>query len=216
MKHMATIFGFIWRVLDGLRKALHLIVLLVFFLIVAAVLSPRIPIVPHETALVIAPQGAIVEQLAGDPFERAVAEVSGQGRAETLLRDLTEAIRAAKTDERVRVLVLDLSAMAGGGVAKMEELAAAIRDFRESGKKVIAYGGLRSGAVLRRCARGRHLSRPARARADRGLRLLPHVPEGRDRQARSRRQRFSRRQVQVLHGSVQPLGHVGAGGAGEP
>jgi protease IV len=140
MKHIATIFGFIWRALDGLRKALHLIVLLALFLIVAAALSPRIPIVPHETALVIAPQGAVVEQLAGDPFERAVAEVSGQGRAETLLRDLTEAIRVAKGDERVKVLVLDLSAMAGGGVAKMEELAAAIRDFRESGKKVIAYG----------------------------------------------------------------------------
>jgi protease-4 len=140
MKHVAAVFRFIWQALDGLRKALHLIVLLALFLILAAVLSPRIPIVPHRSALVIAPQGAIVEQLAGDPFERAVAEVSGQGRAETLLRDLTEAIRAARTDERIAVLVLDLGGMAGGGVAKMEEIAAAIRDFRKSGKKVIAYG----------------------------------------------------------------------------
>ncbi len=140
MKTLATIFGFVWRVLDALRKVMHLIVLLVLFLGLAAALSPSIPIVPHKTALVIAPQGALVEQLAGDPFERAVAELYGQQRAETLVRDLTDAIEAAKTDKRVEALVLDVGSMAGGGVAKLEEVARAVRDFRTSGKKVYAYG----------------------------------------------------------------------------
>ncbi len=140
MKTLATIFGFVWRVLDALRKVLHLIVLLVLFLGLAAALSPSIPIVPHKTALVIAPQGALVEQLAGDPFDRAVAELYGQQRAETLVRDLTDAIEAAKTDKRVEALVLDVGSMAGGGVAKLEEVARAVRDFRTSGKKVYAYG----------------------------------------------------------------------------
>ncbi len=119
---------------------MHLIVLLVLFLGLAAALSPSIPIVPHKTALVIAPQGTLVEQLAGNPFDRAVAEIYGQQRAETLVRDLVDAIEAAKTDKRVEALVLDLGHMAGGGVAKLEEVAAAIRDFRTSGKKVLAYG----------------------------------------------------------------------------
>jgi protease IV len=127
-------------VLDALRKVMHLIVLLVLFLGLAAALSPSIPIVPHKTALVIAPQGALVEQLAGDPFDRAVAELYGQQRAETLVRDLTDAIEAAKTDKRVEALVLDVGSMAGGGVAKLEEVARAVRDFRTSGKKVYAYG----------------------------------------------------------------------------
>jgi protease IV len=140
MKALATFFGFVWRVLDTLRKVMHLIVLLVLFLGIAAAISPSIPIVPHKTALVIAPQGTLVEQLAGDPFDRAVAELYGQQRAETLVRDLTDAIEAAKTDKRVEVLVLDLGHMAGGGVAKLEEVAAAIRDFRTSGKKVYAFG----------------------------------------------------------------------------
>jgi protease-4 len=140
MKAIATVFTFIWRALDALRKVLHLIVLLVMFLLIFAALSPSIPIVPHKTALVIAPQGALVEQLAGDPFDRAVAELYGQQRAETLVRDLVDAIEAAKTDKRVEVLVLDLGHMAGGGVAKLEEVAAAIRDFRKSGKKVLAFG----------------------------------------------------------------------------
>jgi protease IV len=140
MKAIATFFAFVWRALDALRKVLHLIVLLVTFLVIAAVLSPNIPTVPHKTALVIAPQGTLVEQLAGDPFDRAIAALYGQQRAETLVRDLTDAIEAAKTDKRVEVLVLDLGDMAGGGVAKLEEVAAAIRDFRSSGKKVLAFG----------------------------------------------------------------------------
>ncbi|HLS82630.1 MAG TPA: signal peptide peptidase SppA [Steroidobacter sp.] len=140
MKSIATFLAFVWRGLDVLRKALHLIVLLAIFLAATAVLSPRIPIVPHGAALVLAPQGVLVEQLAGDPLERAVAEVAGQGRAETLLRDLTEAVRTAKDDRRIEVLVLDLSDMVGGGVAKLAELGAAIREFRESGKRVLVYG----------------------------------------------------------------------------
>jgi protease-4 len=140
MKSIATFFAFLWRGLDVLRKVMHLIVLLVLFLVVFAALSPNIPIVPQKAALVVAPQGALVEQLAGDPFERAVAELYGQERPETLVRDLVDAIQAAKDDKRIQVLVLDLSNMAGGGVAKLEELAAALRDFRSSGKQVIAYG----------------------------------------------------------------------------
>ena len=140
MKALVTVFSFIWRALDALRKVMHLIVLLVLFLGLGAALSPSIPLVPHKAALVIAPQGTLVEQLAGNPFDRAVAELYGQQRAETLVRDLVDAIEAAKTDKRVEALVLDLGHMSGGGVAKLEEVATAIRDFRTSGKKVFAYG----------------------------------------------------------------------------
>jgi protease IV len=140
MKSIARFFGMLWRGLDGLRKVLHLIVLLALFLVVIAALSPNIPIVPQKAALVIAPQGALVEQLAGDPVERAIAEVYGNDRPETLVRDLVEAIETAKEDSRIEAIVLDLTSMTGGGVAKLQELAAAIRDFRKSGKKVYAYG----------------------------------------------------------------------------
>ncbi len=140
MKAIASILGFIWRGLDGVRKVLHLIVLLVLFLAIGAALSPSIPIVPHKAALVVAPQGALVEQLAGDPFERAVAEAYGQSRPETLLRDVVDAIDTAAKDKRIELMVLDLSSMNGGGIAKMQELAAAIQRFRTAGKKVYAFG----------------------------------------------------------------------------
>ena len=72
MKAIATFFGLLWRGLDALRKVLHLIVLLVIFIFVLVALSPSIPIVPQKAALVLAPQGALVEQLAGDPLDRAI------------------------------------------------------------------------------------------------------------------------------------------------
>lgn len=140
MKKLATVFGYLWRALDALRKTLHLIVLLLVFLVILAAMSPRIPLVPMHAALVIAPNGAIVEQLAGDPLERAIAEVSGQSRPETLLRDLVHAVETAKDDDRIKALVLDLQYMAGGGIVKLEELAVAIREFRATGKPVIALG----------------------------------------------------------------------------
>ena len=139
MKAIAGILGFIWRGLDGLRKVLHLIVLLVLFILVGAALSPSIPIIPSKAALVLAPQGALVEQLSGDPFERAVAEAYGQGRPETLLRDLVDVVDAAAKDKRIELMVLDVSSMSGGGIAKMEELAQAIQRFRAAGKKVYAF-----------------------------------------------------------------------------
>lgn len=140
MKAIAWFLTFIWRGLDGLRKVLHLIVLLVLFLAIGALMSPPNPIVPHKAALVLAPQGALVEQLAGDPFERAVAEAYGQSRPETLLRDLVDVVDTAAKDKRIELMVLDLSGMSGGGIAKMQELAAAIQRFRAAGKKVFAFG----------------------------------------------------------------------------
>ena len=64
----------------------------------------------------------------------------GERRQETLLWDLVEAIRGAATDDRIRVLVLDLDKMEGAGQPELEELASAIGAFRASGKPVIAYG----------------------------------------------------------------------------
>lgn len=140
MKPILKFFAFVWHALDGLRKVLHLLVLLAVFLLVLVALAPHRPFIPQKAALVLAPQGALVEQLTGDPVERAVAEIYGNSRAETLVRDLLDAIAAAKTDDRIKVLVLDLGSMSGGGIAKLEELATAIHDFRSSGKKVIALG----------------------------------------------------------------------------
>ena len=130
----------IWRGLDGLRKVLHLILLIVIFGVIAWAVNSSVPGVQDRTALVVQPQGRLVEQLSGDPVQRAIENARGQQRQETRLWDLVEAIRGAATDSRIRVLVLDLDQMQGAGQPMLEELATAIGKFRASGKPVIAYG----------------------------------------------------------------------------
>src|SRR5271170_2524310 len=95
-------FGLVWRILDATRRVLHLALLLVIFGFILAALHTSIPMVPHAAALIIAPQGDLVEQLAQDPVRRAFGEASGGPAPETLLRDVTEDIASAKSDSRIK------------------------------------------------------------------------------------------------------------------
>jgi protease IV len=127
---LKAFFGLVWRILNGIRKVLHLALLLVIFGFILAALHTSIPMVPRSAALVIAPQGELVEQLASDPVRRAFGEASGRSAPETLLRDVTDAIVAAKTDSRIKLIVLDLDQLNPSGLSKLQEIGAALRDFR--------------------------------------------------------------------------------------
>jgi protease-4 len=133
------IYG-IWRGLDVLRRCMHLLLLLALFGIVIGALRQSTPRLPDKAALVVRPSGDIVEQLSGEPIERALNEAQGEGVPQTLLWDLTSAIRAAAVDPRILMLVIQTDDMGSAGQAKLEELAAAIGAFRHSGKKIIAHG----------------------------------------------------------------------------
>jgi protease-4 len=143
MSERPSLFARLCRGLDGLRR---LVVNVLFFGILVglavAAFSGRTK-VPDGAALVVQPQGTIVEQLAaGDPLEKLVAQSAGVGSMakETLLKDLLDAIRAAKDDKKVKALYLDLNEMSGAGLTKLRDLRAAIADFKKSGKRVVAYG----------------------------------------------------------------------------
>src|SRR5258708_21114336 len=131
-------FGLVWRIVEGIRRVLHLILLLVIFGFILAALHTSIPSVPRTAALVIAPEGEIVEQLASDPVRRAFGQASGGPAPETLLRDLTDAIAAAKSDERIKMIVLDLGSLDSSGLSKLQEIGAALSEFRAAGKRVVA------------------------------------------------------------------------------
>jgi protease-4 len=137
---VGAIFIAIGRGLDWVRKFLHLILLLLIFGFIVGALRVSIPSMPTRAALVIAPEGEIVDQLSGDPIERALTQARGQGRNETLVWDLIDAIRAAAKDKRIPVIVIDTENFAGAGQPTLEELARALKEFRATGKKVIAYG----------------------------------------------------------------------------
>jgi protease-4 len=130
----------IWRGLDRLRRLLHLTLLLgLLLLLLVGAFGDRVAI-PSSAALVIAPRGVLVDQLSGDALERAIAKAQGAALAETLVRDVVDALRAARDDERIKAVVLELDGLTGGGLSKLQEIAAEIRRFRESGKRVFAVG----------------------------------------------------------------------------
>src|SRR5271170_2040671 len=130
-------FALVWRMLEGVRKVLHLILLLIIFGFVLAALHTSIPSVPRTAALVIAPEGELVEQLSSDPVRRAFGQASGGPAPETLLRDVIDAIGSAKSDSRIKLIVLDLGNLDTSGLSKLQEIGAALRDFRSSGKRVV-------------------------------------------------------------------------------
>ena len=137
-KALAKLFSLLWSGVDGLRKVLHLLLMLFIFSLIVSALSSTAPAVPGSAALVIRPVGRLVEQLAGDPFDRALAELMGDAEPQTVVQDVVDGLAFAKDDDRITSVVLDLSGMPGGGLSKLKRIGDAIDDFRSSGKTVIA------------------------------------------------------------------------------
>jgi len=124
------------RGLGAARRAFaNMLLLALLAVLVVGFLAGRVS-VPRGAALVIAPRGEIVEQLTAPPRRLLFSTV---GAKETLLKDLLDAIEAAKDDKRVSSLYLDLSHMGPCGLTKLEDLRRAVDHFRAHGKKVVAY-----------------------------------------------------------------------------
>lgn len=137
---IGKLFKFIFLGLDGLRKALHLVFLLFFALILVALFSRDIRVIPESSALRLAPSGTIVEQLEGNAVDRAFEEMFGEAEPQTLLRDLIESLDRATDDPRITSVVLRLDQMSGVGLSHLQSIGAAIDRFKSSGKPVIAVG----------------------------------------------------------------------------
>jgi protease IV len=140
---MTKLFKSLWHGLDLTRKIiLNLIFFGLLFWFIAMISSSGDQVtVPKGVALVLKPNGYIVEQLTfKDPVQQAIEEATGNKDApETSLYDLIEAIDNAKTDSRISHMVISTKFFWGAGVTKLQDLAAAIDDFKTSGKKVIAF-----------------------------------------------------------------------------
>lgn len=127
-----------WKLLVGIKDGLVLIAMLLFFGLMFAALNARPGMKPiRDGALVLDLGGTIVEQ----PQEQAAfAALSGQSTPRQFrLRDVVRAIDTARTDARVKALVLDLDGFGGGYPAALGEVGDALRRFRDARKPVLAY-----------------------------------------------------------------------------
>ncbi|MGE4359281.1 MAG: signal peptide peptidase SppA [Lysobacteraceae bacterium] len=128
-----------WNAVNFTRRLVFNAIFLFIGLIVLVALFSGRPKLPERSALVIAPQGQVVEQFSADPFERALSKAINQPLPETQLRDLVRALEAAATDSRIERVVIRPDQMTGIGFAALEELARAVTEFRKSGKQLVAY-----------------------------------------------------------------------------
>lgn len=134
-----SIFRHSWRGIDAARRVfVNLLFLAIIVVLLMILFQDDSPEIGDSTALLIAPEGVLVEQLTGQSLERMINEARGTVPKETLLKDVIDAIAAGKDDDRVKALVLDLSSFDGARMTKLQDLRDAIVDFKSSGKKVIA------------------------------------------------------------------------------
>jgi protease-4 len=126
----------VWKLLVGIKDALVLIFMLIFFGLLYVGLSNR-PAAVKEGVLALDLSGSVVEQ----PSKPGFTELAGGNRApgEYRLRDLVAALDAARTDDRVKAVALDLGSFTGGGQTAISDVAEAVRRVRASGKPVVAY-----------------------------------------------------------------------------
>ena len=135
-------FGGIWNTVNFARRLVfNILFLLVLFLMLVAILAnPGVQPLQEKTALVLDMNGVLVEQFTSAPVDRVVNQATGQAQPEIQLRDALHAIEAAKDDARIDRIVLLTDGFNAAGFAAMRDLAAALRDFRASGKQIVAFG----------------------------------------------------------------------------
>ena len=133
-------FRFIGNVVSAIRYLISLVIVLFFIAIIGGMFADDIKPMPEHGALYLAPSGLLVDQRSYiDPVSEIFSQPN-QRDTETLVRDIIQALEHAQYDERITHVLLDTNYMAGGGIAKLEEISAALQRFKQSGKPVIAIG----------------------------------------------------------------------------
>ena len=139
---VANFFIFLWDAMNFTRR---LIFNLLFFglllvLLVAMLMASRAKPLLDRNTLVIAPEGALVEQYSIDPGMRALSAATNRPIGQVQLRDLLRALDSARTDDRIERVLLRTDRMTFSGYASIREVAAAIAKVRAAGKQVVAFG----------------------------------------------------------------------------
>lgn len=133
---------FPWRLLGWLRTAVaNLLLLGLLGVGIAALIGhEEESALPDNAVLYIELGETLVEQHSySDPLT-SLMQASDNTTKETVLHEVTSAIRWAATDDSIRAIVLDADNLQGSDLGKLESIAQAIAAFKESDKPVIAVG----------------------------------------------------------------------------
>ena len=134
-------FRFLWAGVDGFRKVIHLVLMIfVFALMLAALGSGGSPVhITPGTVLLLNPSGVLAHELKAGELDLELQRMSDDPPPETLVRDVVRALEHAAGDDRIAAVLVDTQNLAGGGFTKLQDIAAAMGEFGESGKPIISY-----------------------------------------------------------------------------
>ena len=129
-----------------LRSGLTVISNLLFLSLIglmtfAALYTPPIH-VPMHSALLLAPEGDIVEQRSpiGGMAKVMNRLADNSVDDETFLQDILDVIHTAGSDQRIKLLVIDINRMGSASLDQIRAIGTALEAFKQTGKKVIAVG----------------------------------------------------------------------------
>ncbi len=121
----------------GIVAAFVFIILLVIILSAVAASGDTEVKIKENTILVLNLEGQIVDRVVENPFEDAMANLSGQASVEGLNRLLAN-IEKAKRDDNIVGIVLETGLLTAG-YATIEEIRDALIDFKTTGKFIYSF-----------------------------------------------------------------------------
>lgn len=129
----------VWKLLVGIKDGLSLLFLLLFFGVLFTVLTARPgPAQIHGGALLLELDGFVVEEKSViDPVRAFLSGTAPVGEYD--VQDVVHAIETAAGDERIKVVVLDLSRFLGGGTVHMQDIGEAMDRARAAKKPVLVH-----------------------------------------------------------------------------
>lgn len=137
-----TVLVLPWQALSWLRGAIaNLLMLGILVAVLVGVFSDgKKATLPQNTILYVEPGASIVEQRSyADPLGRMM-KPDNEEPAESVLHEMTSAIRWAQHDNNIKGIVIKTDWLAGSDLSKLDSITQAITEFKSSGKPVIAIG----------------------------------------------------------------------------
>ena len=143
---MSESTGFFSKLGHRITQVRTFIINSVFVIVVLSILvslfgGNNAPTIRNNSALIIQPMGSIVEQnVVPTNWQDALFQDSSDATIE--IGHILHAIKIAGSDEKIKMIVLDLSDLNQVSLTQAKRIVSALQTFKETGKKVISYGNV--------------------------------------------------------------------------
>lgn len=119
-----------------------------FFLIFGILISMISSLTSKDNAVEVKDNSVLVIDLSKPIYDREIQDISSMLSTSGIdnnsigLTEFLQVINNAKKDSEIKAIMLNLSVFQANGIATAQEIREALEDFKQSGKKIFAYGDM--------------------------------------------------------------------------